>query len=161
MPIFSFYWFCCIIDKNSRVTQKYQSCEFRPGSFTGDARLVTDIKYINKNLHKLTQATPIEFLYFLYIAFTDYYSTTPCIRQTTQGIRLFPSVAGKLFYFLPPGVAHTVFSFIHTAHITPHKARNTSKKESLRNVEKFPQPLVGWVLNFSTEGRFCFKLSAW
>ena len=53
--------------------EKYQSCEFRPGSFTGDARLVTDIKYIN---YKLPKAMPIEILYFLYLAFTDYYSNS-------------------------------------------------------------------------------------
>ena len=103
-----------------RVTQKNRIADLRAGSLSGDARLVTDIKYINKNLHKSIQATPIEFLYFLYLAFTDYYSTTPCIRQTTQGIRLFPSVAGKLFYFLPPGAVHTAFSFTHTAYISPH-----------------------------------------
>ena len=118
-----------------RVLEKYQSCEFRPGSFTGDARLVTDIKYINKNLHKLTQAMPIEILYFLYLAFTDYYSNTPCIRQIThrtQGIQLFPSVAGKLFYLLPPGAMHPAFSFTHTAHIKPHKAQR--KASFMQNI---------------------------
>ena len=64
-----------------RVTEKYQSCELRPGFFTGDARLVTDIKCINKNIYKSIQATQIRFLYFLYIAFTVYYLIPPCITQ--------------------------------------------------------------------------------
>ena len=60
-----------------RVGQKNESAEFRAGSLSGDARLVTDIKYINKNIYKSIQATQIEFLYFLYIAYTDYYSAMP------------------------------------------------------------------------------------
>ena len=81
--------------------EKYQSCEFRPGSFTGDARLVTDIKYINKNLHKLTQAMPIEILYFLYLAFTDYYLNMPCIRQITQIFKiLIIADVGHFFQFI-------------------------------------------------------------
>ena len=60
-----------------RVGQKNESTEFRAGSLSGDARLVTDIKYINKNIYKLIHATQIDFLYFLYIAYTDYYSAMP------------------------------------------------------------------------------------
>ena len=115
-----------------RVAQKNRNAELRAGSLSGDARLVTDIKYINKNIYKSIHATQIEFLYFLYIAFTDYYSTAPCIRQIThrtQGIQLFPSVAGKLFYLLPPGAMQPAFSFTHTAHIKPHKARKKVKSK--------------------------------
>ena len=116
----------------SRVTQKYQSCEFRPGSFTGDARLVTDIKYINKNLHKSIQATPIEFLYFLYLAFTDYYSTPPCITQIahrTQGIRLFPSFARKIILFPPTrGRPYCFLIHSHCLHLTS-STLNTSKSQ--------------------------------
>ena len=53
---------------NIRVVQKNQNAELRAGSLSGDARLVTDIKYITKNIYKSIQATQIEFLYFLYIA---------------------------------------------------------------------------------------------
>ena len=66
-----------ILNNNIRVGQKNESAEFRAGSLSGDARLVTDIKYINKNIYKSIQATQIEFLYFLYIAYTDYYSAMP------------------------------------------------------------------------------------
>ena len=113
------------------MAQKNRNAELRAGSLSGDARLVTDIKYINKNIYKSIHATQIEFLYFLYIAFTDYYSTAPCIRQITQrtqGIQLFPSVAGKLFYFLPPGasilLSHSLT--LLTSHLI---TRNTSKSK--------------------------------
>ena len=60
-----------------RVGHQNEISELRAGSLSGDARLVTDIKYINKNIYKSIHATQIDFLYFLYIAYTDYYSAMP------------------------------------------------------------------------------------
>ena len=59
----------------------------------------------------------IVFLYFLYIALTDYYWTPPCTVQITHTTHTtVPLCCRKLFYFLPPASAMHTYSYIRIFH---------------------------------------------